>query len=103
MLVRCKNWSLLLRAESYVKVSDICAYVYLTYGRVYNVEGMRDWLKRMRFSYKKPKATPLRAGCVKQEAFINTYHKLLQTTPEDEPILLGEGVHPTMSTKVSYG
>lgn len=28
---------------------------------------------------------------------------LLNKTPDDEPILFGDGVHPTMATKIAYG
>ena len=31
------------------------------------------------------------------------YEALLNNTPEDEPIIFGDGVHPTMATKISYG
>jgi hypothetical protein len=27
----------------------------------------------------------------------------MTTTPEDEPILFGDSVHPTMATKITYG
>ena len=40
---------------------------------------------------------------MRQEAFIEIYEKLLTETPEDEPILFGDGVHPTMATKITYG
>lgn len=92
-----------IEVNSYVKVSDICAYVTSTYGVVYSVGGMTNWLKRMGFSYKKPKATPSKADPTEQESFIKAYQTLMNTTPEDEPILFGDGVHPTMATKVSYG
>ena len=55
------------------------------------------------FSYKKPKGTPAKANLEKQEAFIREYEDLMNFTFEDEPILFGDGVHPTMSTKITYG
>jgi transposase len=92
-----------LDSETYIKVDDICAYVQATYGVVYTRQGMTDWLHAHGFSYKKPKGTPSKADSVKQAAFIATYEKLLNTTPEDEPIEFGDAVHPTMATKVSCG
>lgn len=64
---------------------------------------MTSWLKTNKFSYKKPAATPAKVDFAKQEAFIEQYETLIRTTPEDEPILFGDGVHPTMATKVTYG
>lgn len=92
-----------LTTTTYMKVSEICAYVSATYGIKYRVPGMRSWLHAHKFSYKKPKNTPAKADPIKQEAFIKAYEELLRKTPEEEPILFGDGVHPTMATKTVYG
>jgi transposase len=92
-----------LEVKTYLKVSEICAYVLKTYQISYTVNGMTKWLHAHGFSYKKPKGTPSKADPVKQKAFIEYYAKLMNETPEDEPIEFGDGVHPTMATKVSYG
>lgn len=92
-----------LERVTYLKIEDICAYVRMAYGISYTVKGMTSWMRKHGFSYKKPKGTPAKADQAKQEAFINEYEELLNTTPEDEPILFGDGVHPTMATKVTYG
>lgn len=92
-----------LESQTYLKVSGICRYVQQVYGVSYTVAGMTCWLKNHGFSYKKPAATPAKADPAKQEAFIQQYEKLMKTAPEDEPILFGDGVHPTMATKITYG
>jgi transposase len=92
-----------LEATTYVKVQEICVHVELKYGATYTVSGMTSWLKAHGFAYKKPKGTPAKADPIKQEAWIKAYEELMKTTPEDEPILFGDGVHPTMATKVTYG
>jgi len=92
-----------LETETYLKVRDIVAYVKATYDVKFTISGMVKWLKRNGFSYKKPKATPAKADPVKQAEFIEEYNNLLNTTPENEPIEFGDGVHPTMATKVTYG
>ena len=92
-----------LTTITYMKVSEICVYVFTTYGATYTVPGMRSWLHAHKFSYKKPKNTPAKADPTKQEAFIKAYEELLNSSPEDEPILFGDGVHPTMATKTTYG
>lgn len=92
-----------LEENTYVKVSDICSYVQNHYEIKYTVSGITAWLYQYGFSYKKPKPVPAKADPVKQEAFIKKYNRLLKTTPQDEPILFGDGVHPTMATKITYG
>ena len=92
-----------LEATTYVKVQEICVHVELKYGATYTVPGMTSWLKTHGFSYKKPKGTPAKADPVRQEAWIKTYEELMKTTPEEEPILFADGVHPTMATKITYG
>ena len=92
-----------LECITYLKASDIAAYVQATYGISYTLQGMTSWMHGHGFSFKKPKGTPLKADPEKQEAFIQAYEKLLTQTPEDEPVLFGDGAHPTMATKVTYG
>ena len=92
-----------LEEQTYVKVSDICTYVKEQYQVEFAVRGMTSWLHRHKFSYKKPKGIPAKADPEKQAAFIKEYERLLNTIPENEPIEIGDGVHPTMATKVTYG
>ena len=92
-----------LTCMTYLKVSDIRAYVHKTYGIAYTIQGMTSWLHAHDFSFKKPAARPAKADPAKQEAFIHYYETLMTTTPEDEPILFGDGVHPTMATKITCG
>ena len=91
-----------LERVTYLKIEDICAYVHLAYGVLYSSKGMTSWMHNHGFSYKKLKGTPSKADVAAQKAFINEYEELLNTPPEDEPILFGDAVHPTMSTKITY-
>lgn len=92
-----------LETNTYLKVLHICGYVQKTYRIFYTLNGMTKWLHAHGFSYKKPKGTLLKANAQKQAEFIAYYEKLMKQTPGNEPILFGDGVHPTMATKVSYG
>jgi transposase len=92
-----------LDEHSYTKAQDIGEYIKVQYQMTYTVSGITSWLKAHKFSYKKPKVTPLKADPEAQKAFIEYYENLKSNTPEDEPILFGDSVHPTMATKVSYG
>ncbi len=92
-----------LEEHTYTKASDICEYVAEVYKVSFTVQGMTHWLHRHGFSYKQPKGVPHKADPAKQGEFIEHYESLLTETPDNEPILFGDGVHPTMATKVSYG
>lgn len=92
-----------LECHTYAKASEICAYVKTTWGVVFRVSGMTKWLRHNNFSYKKPHGVPAKADCEKQAEFIRYYENQLNTLPEDEPVEFGDGVHPTMATKIAYG
>lgn len=66
----------------------------------HTVQGMTSWMHTHGFSFKKPKGTPAKANPVKQKAFIQAYEKRLAEIPEGEPILFGDGVHPTMASDI---
>lgn len=88
---------------TYLKVAYICTYVKQSYSASFTVSGMTKWLHSHEFSYKKPKGMPAKACIEKQAAAIKYYENLLNTASEDEIIELGDGVHPTMATKITYG
>ena len=92
-----------LENNTYDKVSEICIYVQKVYNINYSISGMTKWLRKNKFSYKKPKGTPLKACVEKQEKFIEKYIKLTSNLSTDEVIEFGDGVHPTMATKITSG
>jgi transposase len=91
-----------LEENTYTKAELICCYVEKTYGIKYTLSGITMWLKNNGFSYKKPKGTPAKADPEKQEEFKKYYNKLKEEV-DDEPIVFGDGMHPTMATKITYG
>ncbi len=92
-----------LEENTQSKTSLICAYVKEQYGVTYSFQGMYSWLKHNDFSYKQRKPVPAKAHSGQQADFIEFYNELGKTTSEEEPILFGDGVHPTMATKISCG
>jgi len=87
----------------YLYVKDICLYVEKTYKKVYSISGMRKWLLKNDFGYKKPHGVPAKADKLKQEAFIETYTALKAASKVDEPIYFGDSVHPQHQTQAAYG
>ena len=92
-----------LQAHVYLYVKDIMAYVHMTFKVVYTIPGMRSWLQRHGFSYKKPALVPGKANKKQQEEWLTKYEKLRAELPEDETICFTDGVHPTHNVQPAYG
>lgn len=92
-----------LQAHTYLYVKDIIAYVQSTWSVTYSVPGMRNWLQRYGFSYKKPALVPGKANEEQQREWLTQYEKLKQNLPADETICFMDGVHPTHNVQPAYG
>ncbi len=92
-----------LRYYTYLYVKDIIAFVQSTFGVTYSVPGMRNWLQRYGFSYKKPALVPGKANGQQQREWIIAYEQLKQDLPGDETICFMDGVHPTHNVQSAYG
>jgi transposase len=92
-----------LRSHTYLYVKDIIAYVKSSWSVTYSVPGMRNWLQRYGFSYKKPALVPGKADEQKQREWMDRYEKLKQGLPDDETICFMDGVHPTHNVQPAYG
>ena len=51
-----------LRNHTYLYVKDIIAFMSSAWGAAYSIPGMRNWLQRHGFSYKKPALVPGKAN-----------------------------------------
>ncbi|CDM89193.1 transposase (fragment) [Xenorhabdus bovienii] len=83
--------------------AQIVAYVWAHWQVTYTVAGMTKWLHRQGFSYKKPRGIPHKSDADKQQHFIETYNALKAECGQNAPILFIDAMHPTQSTKLSYG
>jgi len=92
-----------LEGHTYLYVKDIVAYVTATFKITYSIPGMRHWLKRHHFSYKKPAIVPGKADKERQEYWLAEYEKLRQELPADETIGFIDGVHPTHNVQPAFG
>lgn len=92
-----------LQKHTYLYVKDIVVYVQVSWNISYTIHGMRNWLQRHGFSYKKPALVPGKADKQEQIKWLADYHKLKQELPEDETICFMDGVHPTHNVQVAYG
>jgi transposase len=92
-----------LRSHTYLYVKDIIAYVQTAWSVAYTIPGMRNWLQRHGFSYKKPALVPGKANEQQQREWLAEYEKLKQNLPKDETIGFIDGVHPTHNVQPAYG
>lgn len=92
-----------LLEHTYLYVKDIVAYVEITFGIKYTTHGLRNWLQRRQFSYKKPAVVPGKADERQQKEWIAEYEKLRAELPENEAICFIDGVHPTHNVQSAYG
>lgn len=92
-----------LRGHTYLYVKDITAYVKSTWSGTYSIPGMRNWLQRYGFSYKKPALVSGKANEQQQREWMDRYEKLKQDLPADETIRFMDGVHPTHNVQPAYG
>ncbi|WP_045968390.1 IS630 family transposase [Xenorhabdus doucetiae] len=83
--------------------AQIVDYVRARWQVSFSVGGMTKWLHRQGFSYKKPKGVPHKFDADKQQQFIDDYQSLKDRAGQNEPILFIDAVHPSQSTKLSYG
>lgn len=89
--------------HTYLYVKDIVAYVQVTFNIVYSIHGLRNWLQRHRFAYKKPALVPGKANKEQQQQWLSEYEKLRKELPGDETICFLDGVHPTHNVQLAYG
>ena len=92
-----------LQEHTYLYVKDIVEYVKVMFCVNYTIHGMRYWLRRHGFSYKKPAIVPGKADEQQQREWIAKYEKLRKNLPENEAICFTDGVHPTHNVEPAYG
>lgn len=92
-----------LTDNTLVTTTSIVAHVKERYNVCYSIPGMNKWLHRNGFSYKKPTGVPHKFDAEKQQQFVKKYAELKQSAGNNVPILFMDAVHPTQSTKLSYG
>ena len=66
-----------------------------TFKKDLSLSGIRLWLKRNDFTFKKPKIVPANTDPIAQQKFIEHYEKMMnEAAALEEPVLFGDSVHP---------
>lgn len=92
-----------LQKHTYLYVKDMMTYIKVEFGVTYTVPGIRNWLQRHGFSYKKPSVVPGKANKEQQEKWLKEYEELRENLPMEETICFIDGVHPTHNVQPAYG
>lgn len=82
---------------------EVRAYIREAFEVEFSRSGAIKLMKRLGFSYKKPRLLPLKAKPEAQQAFIREYRALSRSLPDDEAIVFGDAVHPEYQSKPAYG
>jgi len=86
-----------------LRSKQVCSYVKKKFGINYTDNGMTLTLKRLGFSYKKPKAVPCKANTFSQINFLIKYYQKLLTLKEDEAIYFVDASGFEHNAKLAYG
>jgi len=93
-----------LAEQMYLTSQAVCAYVEKTFGPIYTPNAMTKLLKRLGFSYKKPKRFPAKADRAAQAAFLKeTLEPLVAQASEDTPLYFMDAVHAQHNSVPAYG
>jgi transposase len=93
-----------LAAQMYLTSQAVCAYVEKTFSQVYTPNAMTKLLKRLGFSYKKPKRFPAKADRQAQAAFLKeTLEPLVAQASENTPLYFMDAVHAQHNSVPAYG
>ena len=92
-----------LNENTYVRTQDIVSHVSKHFKVKYSISGMRDFLHRIGYAYKKPKLVPGKADAKSQEEFVEYYKELKRTKGVNDPIYHMDGVHPQHNSVAAYG
>lgn len=87
----------------HLSTKSIIAYVEKSYKVVFSVTGMRDFLHRLGYEYKKPKLVPGNPDEEAQEVFAQQYEDFMLKKSEDIEVLFADAVHPEHNGMAAYG
>jgi transposase len=92
-----------LRINTYTSSIDIIHFVEITFQVTYSKTGIKHLLKRLNFSYHKPKVVPGKLDSEKQKTWLRYYRWLRKIKAGTAVFLFGDACHPQGNGKPSYG
>lgn len=93
-----------MAGRMFMTSAAVCAHVKQEFDRVYTPNAMTKLLKRIGFSYKKPKRFPAKADPAAQEIFLQeTLEPLVAQASDDTPLYFMDAVHAQHNSVPAYG
>jgi transposase len=92
-----------VRHHRVLSASKVCAFVYITYGIRFSVNGMTQTLKRLGCRYKKPKLLPAKANRQQQEAWVKDFYTLMDSKSEYHEVFWIDGSGFEHNSNPHYG
>jgi transposase len=92
-----------LESNIYLTTQSVINFVEETFGISYTQSGMRDFLHRIGYEYKKPKLVPGNPDLDAQEIFALQYEEFMQNKKANCEVLFLDAVHPEHNTMAAYG
>ena len=92
-----------LRNNTYTSSLYIIHFVRATFSVTYSQTGIKHLLKRLNFTYHKPKLVPGKADMSKQKAWLRYYRWLRRINGKTAIFLFGDACHPQGNGEPSYG
>ena len=92
-----------LDSKIYQTTQSIIQYCEKKFKITYTQSGMRDFLHRIGYEYKKPKLVPGDPDDEAQEIFAEQYETYMENKPDNVEVLFMDAVHPQHNTMAAYG
>lgn len=92
-----------LQSHIYLTTQSVIDFVEKEFGVTYTQSGMRDFLHRIGYEYKKPKLVPGNPDAEAQEIFAMQYEDFMQSKSANIEVLFLDAVHPEHNAMAAYG
>jgi transposase len=92
-----------LDSNIYLTTQAVVEYIQKTFSEAYSQSGMRDFLHRIGYEYKKPKLVPGNPDIEAQEIFAQQYEEFMLAKPANVEVVFADAVHPQHNTMAAYG
>lgn len=92
-----------LDANIHLQTGSVINFVKQQFDVHYSSSGMRDFLHRLGYVYKKPKLVPGNPDQEAQEIFSEQYEDFMLSKPDDVEVVFVDAVHPEHNALAAYG
>jgi transposase len=92
-----------LDSSIHLSTKSVISFVENKFNIIFSLSGMRDFLHRIGYEYKKPKLVPGNPDEEAQELFAEQYEEFMLNKPANIEVLFVDAVHPEHNGMAAYG